>query len=82
MIRTQIQLTDDQARVVKKLAAARGISMAEFIRQAVEGIIQAYPVIDREERVRRAREIVGKFSSGKSDVSGKHDAYLEEAYRA
>ena len=80
MVRTQIQLTDDQARMVKKLAAARGVSMAEFIRQAVEGIIHTNTTLDREERVRRAREIVGKFSSGKSDVSRKHDAYLSEAY--
>ncbi|MBI5585111.1 MAG: CopG family transcriptional regulator [Deltaproteobacteria bacterium] len=81
MVRTQIQLTDDQARMVKKLAAARGVSMAEFIRQAIEGLIQASPVMDREERVKRAREIVGKFSSGKSDISRKHDAYLSVAYK-
>lgn len=81
MVRTQIQLTDDQARMVKKLATARGVSIAEIIRQAVEGIIHSSPAIDREERVKRAREIVGKFSSGKSDISGKHDAYLEAAYK-
>ena len=38
MVRTQIQLTDDQAKTVKKLAMTRGVSMAEFIRQAVEGV--------------------------------------------
>jgi hypothetical protein len=76
MVRKQIQLTDDQAKTVKKLAMAHGLSMAEFIRQVVEGIIHSSPAIDWEERVKRAREIVGKFSSGKSDVSKKHDAYL------
>ncbi len=81
MVRTQIQLTDDQAKTVKKLAIARGVSMAEFIRQAVEGVIHSSPDIDREERVKRARDIAGKFSSGKSDVSRKHDAYLDGAYR-
>jgi hypothetical protein len=81
MVRTQIQLTDDQAKMVKKLAMARGVSIAEFIRQAVEGIIHSSPAMDREERVKRAREIVGKFSSGKSDISRKHDAYLEAAYK-
>jgi RecA/RadA recombinase len=81
MVRTQIQLTDDQAKRVKKLAMARGVSMAEFIRQAVDGIIHSGPAMDRGERVSRAREIVGKFSSGKSDVSRKHDAYLDSAYK-
>ena len=81
MVRTQIQLTDDQAKTVKKLAMVRGVSMAEFIRQAVEKVIHSGPEIDREERVKRARDIAGKFSSGKSDVSRKHDDYLDEAYR-
>jgi hypothetical protein len=81
MVRTQIQLTDDQAKTVKKLAMIRGVSMAEFIRQAVEKVIHLSPEIDREERVKRARDIAGKFSSGKSDVSRKHDDYLDEAYR-
>ena len=47
--------------MVKKLAMARGVSIAEFIRQAVEGIIHSSPAVDREERVKRGREIVGKY---------------------
>jgi hypothetical protein len=81
MVRTQIQLTEDQAKAVKKLAVARGVSMAEFIRQAVESVIESHPDIDREERIRRARDIAGKFCSGKNDVSRKHDAYLQEAFQ-
>ncbi len=37
MVRTQIQLTEEQAIKVKKIAARRGVSMAEVIRDAVEG---------------------------------------------
>jgi hypothetical protein len=81
MVRTQIQLTEDQVRAVKKLAMARGVSMAEFIRQAVERVIESHPDMDQEERLQRARNIAGKFCSGKSDVSRKHDAYLEEAFQ-
>ena len=33
---------------------------------------------DQEEK--RALEVVGKFKSGKSDVSKRHDAYLAEAF--
>jgi len=37
MVRTQIQLTEEQARALKEIAAARGESMAEVIRRAVDG---------------------------------------------
>jgi len=33
-----------------------------------------------EEKHKMALEIVGKFSSGKRDVSKKHDLYLTEAH--
>ncbi len=80
MVRTQIQLTDEQAREIKKVAVAKGVSVAEIIRRAVEEVIKSSTRADREERQRRAFEIVGKFRSGKRDVSKKHDAYLTEAY--
>jgi metal-responsive CopG/Arc/MetJ family transcriptional regulator len=80
MIRTQIQLTEEQARKVKKEAARRGVSMAEIIRDAIDGTIQSKEGTVQEERRKRALEIVGKFRSGKSDVSRKHDAYLTEAF--
>ena len=37
MVRTQIQLTDEQARAIKRIASAKGVSVAEVIRRAVEG---------------------------------------------
>ena len=80
MVRTQIQLTDEQAREIKKIAAAKGVSVAEIIRRAVEGIIRSSTKADMEERQKRALEIVGRFRSGKRDVSKKHDAYLTEVY--
>ncbi len=80
MVRTQIQLTDEQAREIKKVAVAKGVSVAEIIRRAVEGVIKSSTKADVEERQKRAIEIVGKFRSGKRDVSKKHDAYLTEAY--
>jgi hypothetical protein len=81
MVRTQIQLTDEQARAIKRIAAAKGVSIAEVIRRAVEGAIKSSTRADMEERQKRALEIVGKFRSGKHDVSKKHDAYLAEVYR-
>ncbi len=81
MVRTQIQLTEEQARAVKKMASAEGVSVAEVIRRAIGKIMRADKSINEEERHKRALEIVGKFRSGKRDISKKHDEYLEEAYR-
>ena len=80
MVRTQIQLTEQQARAVKAIAAAQGISVAEAIRRAIDLMTQSRSAMDTEERRRRALRIVGKFRSGKRDVSKRHDAYLTEAY--
>ncbi len=80
MVRTQIQLTEEQAKKIKKIAASRGTSMAEVIREAVEGAIQSDVGTAAEERRKRALEVVGKFRSGKKDVSKRHDAYLTEAW--
>jgi hypothetical protein len=81
MVRTQIQLTEDQAKALKKIAQSRHLSVAELIRRAVDTVIKSSSVIDIKERHKRAMEIVGKFGSGKNDVSKKHDLYLTEAYK-
>jgi hypothetical protein len=81
MVRTQIQLTEDQAKALKRIAQSRHLSVAELIRKAVDTVIKSSSVIDIEERHKRAMEIVGKFGSGKRDISKKHDLYLTEAYK-
>lgn len=80
MVRTQIQLTEDQAKTLKKIAASRQLSVAEIIRRAVDTMIKSSIAADPEDRIKRALEIAGKFSSGKRDVSKRHDAYLAENY--
>ncbi|MDD3847657.1 MAG: ribbon-helix-helix protein, CopG family [Syntrophorhabdaceae bacterium] len=80
MIRTQIQLTEEQASSVKQIASSRGVPMAEVIRDAVEAAIAAGTRPASEERRNRALAIAGKFRSGKKDISRKHDTYLTEAF--
>ena len=80
MVRTQIQLTEDQAKALKKIAQSRHLSVAELIRKAVDTVIKSNTVVNAEERHKRAIEIVGKFSSGKRGVSKKHDLYLTKIY--
>jgi predicted DNA-binding protein len=80
MVRTQIQLSEEQAEKVKKVAASRGVPMAQIIREAIDESIRLNRGIALEERRDRALKIVGRFRSGKEDVSRKHDAYLTEIF--
>jgi predicted transcriptional regulator len=80
MVRTQIQLTDEQANKLKKLAASRHLSVAELIRQAVDVMVKSGGAVDVEERRVRAFNIAGKFGSGRHNVSKEHDRYLAEAF--
>jgi hypothetical protein len=81
MVRKQIQLTEMRVEALKKIAQSRRLSVAEIIRKAVDTVIKSSNVVDIEERHKRAMETVGKFRSGKRDVSKKHDRYLTEAYK-
>jgi hypothetical protein len=81
MIRTQIQLTERQARELKRMAAREGVSMAEVIRRAVDAKLRGGTgEVPWEELVRRALAAMGKFRSGLKDVAERHDDYLVEAY--
>lgn len=77
MIRTQMQLREDQVRALKRKAAERGVSMAQVIRDAID---QSLDRDDEDVKWERAFSVVGKFRSGLSDVSERHDDYLAEAY--
>ncbi|MBI4304853.1 MAG: ribbon-helix-helix protein, CopG family [Chloroflexi bacterium] len=78
MIRTQIQLTEEQAKRLKDAAAREGVSVAELIRRSVDEHLAR---VSGDDRWERARSIIGKFRSGSTDALGRdHDKYLEEAY--
>ena len=81
MIRTQIQLTEEQAKAIKTLAMKRNTSVAELIRRSVDELLQKAVGADLAERRRRALAAAGRFHSGKTDISTNHDDYLAEAYR-
>jgi len=78
MLRTQIQLSFEQARAIKALSAKRGVSVAALMREAAQRLIEDE---ERQGRFRRAIDVAGKHSSGLGDVADQHDHYLEEAFR-
>jgi hypothetical protein len=80
MIRTQIQLTEQQSREIKSIAEREKTSMADLIRRAVDDWLARYSDAAREARKKRALEVVGRYRSGLSDISENHDHYLAEAY--
>jgi gamma-glutamyl:cysteine ligase YbdK (ATP-grasp superfamily) len=79
MVRTQVQLTDDQMRTLKRLAAERGVSLAELVRQGVDLLVKSAGAGDHEEQRRRALAAAGRFRSGLGDLAIEHDRYLARA---
>ena len=80
MIRTQIQLTEEQYRALRELARDTSVSMAEIIRESVELYLRQSNLQSIEEKRRRALEVGGQFGSGLGDLAEQHDRYLDEAY--
>lgn len=79
MIRTQIQLTEDQARMLRELSLSTRESVAALIRTAVDQfLLTGKP--DRSALYRQAATIVGKYETEIADMSVKHDRYIEEAF--
>lgn len=81
MVRTQIQLTEEQAAVLKHMAAVQHVSMAEIIRKAVDLIARTGFIPDEKLQRQRAAASAGRFHSGCGDLATDHDRYLAEAFK-
>lgn len=90
MVRTMVQLTDEQVKALKALAKIRKTSMSQLVRESVALYVTTTAQdADREEKRQRAlafiqklqsKEIVFRDMEGKTDVSINHDKYLAEIY--
>jgi predicted transcriptional regulator len=80
MIRTQIQLTEEQARALRELASRDHRSMADLVRESVSEYLARRRPTDRGGLARQARELAGRFRSGRPDLAEEHDRHLEEAF--
>lgn len=78
MIRVQVQLTEEQLAALKRLAARRGVSISELVRQGVAAILRGSQAGQERLRRERARAAAGRFRSGLSDLAEAHDRYLTE----
>ena len=84
MVRTQIQLTTDQYRRLKRWAQQRSISLSEAVRRCVDAQLDAERgVPTRALLVREALQIAGTHEdpNGATDVAREHDEHLHDAYR-
>jgi hypothetical protein len=80
MVRTQIQLSPEQFQALRRLSAVTGRSVADLVREGVDHVLSAAHGAGPGDRLERARRVVGRFSSGVSDVSVDHDRHLAEAF--
>lgn len=76
----QIQISEEQARILNQLAADRGISVAELIHIIIERYIHSTSQAPADQRSEKALAIIGAFSSKHADLSTDHDRYLVKIY--
>lgn len=89
MIRTMVQLTEEQLKALKELAKARKTSVASLVRESVEQYVTtATKEAEREEKWHQALEFLDYINAhpeefqdieGKTDVSINHDEYFVQA---
>jgi hypothetical protein len=72
--RTQIYLTPEQAAALDRIAARRGCSRAELIREAADTLISSQGIAPESP----IWDIVGMGESDVDDGSERHDAHLLE----
>lgn len=75
-----IQLTSEQEEALRRVAEMRQKTVEDIIAEWVQRLLEECVDTDWENRRARALNAVGRFRSGKRDVSEKHDKYLAEAF--
>ncbi len=80
MVTRNIELTDEQNRILEEIAGDKGRPVAELIREGIDELLRAEGRSPRKELRQRAMALSGRFRSGVSDLSTNHDRYLEESF--
>jgi hypothetical protein len=79
MVRTQIQMEKDQIEWLRTKAKERRMSVSQLIREGVE-FYRTHEERLPEDKKKKALAAVGRYASGISDISEKHDDYLAKAF--
>ncbi len=80
LVRIQVQLTEAQAEFLKEVGAQEGRSVADLVREAVDGLMREDDGMRLEARRARAPGAAGRFHSCHSDIAAEHDRYLVDAF--
>ena len=75
MIRTQVSLTEDQMRRLRREAHSRHVSLAAVIRDAVDRVVPDDDA-QRHARIETLLAAAGSAASGTGSVARDHDAVL------
>jgi hypothetical protein len=75
MKRVQIQLTDDQASAIEQEGRQTSRSSSAVVRDVLDEWMARH---ERQRKWQRALAAVGGSHSGLTDVSERHDDYLDE----
>jgi hypothetical protein len=79
MIRTQIQITEEQAAILRTLSIERRCPIAELIRMSIDSFVQREAGISGDRKRAKAKSAAGRFASSCTDISTEHDRYFAEA---
>lgn len=77
MVRTIVQLPDEQAAALERAAHRRGVSKAAVVREALGRLLGPEQTAE-DEALQRALAAAGSFASGVPDLAEHHDDYLAE----
>ena len=81
MVRTQIQLTEEQAEKLREISLKNRESMASLIRTAIDQFL-LFSKVDKSSLYKQASSVIGKYKADKKDISVKHDEYLNKDYES
>ncbi len=79
MVRTQIQLTPEQARSLKRMSIREGKSVAELIRISIDCMLRTGGVKDLDDMRHKAVNAAGKLH-GPENLAAEHDRFMIEAF--
>jgi len=82
MVRTQIQITKEQAQALRSLASRLNVSQAELIRRGIDRLLRQDAGAQSADRRSRALAAAGRYASGQHDVSERHDEHLAKAFKS